>query len=229
MRTGKGGAHADRRADRWGRLPGPERGDPCWRSGGEGVYGNQLVGFRLGWSGLMEGHRAIALTIAGRRWVRSPRGDHVGNVVRTRSRPPTVSPRCSATLERDGVDALIAIGGDDTLGVAARLGDEGSTWSACPRRSTTISPRPTTRSASGPRCRCDRRDRPAADDGRESRPGDGRRGDGPACRLDRIAPVSPAVPTSSWFPRSRSTSRSDRGSALARHHARGRVARSWSC
>ena len=28
-----------------------------------------------------------------------------------------------ATLARDGVDALVAIGGDDTLGVAAKLGD----------------------------------------------------------------------------------------------------------
>ena len=60
-----------------------------------------------------------------------------------------------ATLARERVEALIAIGGEDTLGVADKLGTEGRrTWSACRRRSTTISRRPTSPSGSTPRCRC---------------------------------------------------------------------------
>ena len=68
-----------------------------------------------------------------------------------------------------GVDALIAIGGEDTLGVARRLHEAGvARGRACPRRSTTTSPPPTSRSASRPRCRspptrstaCTRRPRP---------------------------------------------------------------------
>ncbi len=43
---------------------------------------------------------------------------------RTRSRPTTVRPRLLETLEREHIDALVAIGGEDTLGVAARLADE---------------------------------------------------------------------------------------------------------
>ena len=46
------------------------------------------------------------------------------------------------TLRR-GVDALIPIGGEDTLGVALRLHREGCRSWACPRRSTTTSAGPT--------------------------------------------------------------------------------------
>ena len=40
---------------------------------------------------------------------------------RTRTRSTAESRRCSQTFEREGLTALVAIGGEDTLGVAARL------------------------------------------------------------------------------------------------------------
>ena len=40
---------------------------------------------------------------------------------RTRTRSTAESRRCCATFEREGLTALVAIGGEDTLGVAARL------------------------------------------------------------------------------------------------------------
>ena len=70
----------------------------------------------------------------------------------TPSRRTTGIERVRANLERDGVDGLIAIGGEDTLGVATRLHEDGrAAWSACRRRSTTTSAPPTTPSASTPR------------------------------------------------------------------------------
>ena len=38
-----------------------------------------------------------------------------------------------ATLDRLGIDALIPIGGEDTLGVATRLAEAGVRSSACPK------------------------------------------------------------------------------------------------
>ena len=62
--------------------------------------------------------------------------------------------RVQASLEKLGLDALIPIGGEDTLGVAGKLvGGRASTSSASRRRSTTTSRAPTSRSASRPRCR----------------------------------------------------------------------------
>ena len=56
-----------------------------------------------------------------------PRGRHdprhvAHESVQVRRRPAR---RCSATLANDGVDALIAIGGEDTLGVALQLAGDG--------------------------------------------------------------------------------------------------------
>ena len=62
--------------------------------------------------------------------------------------------RVTEAVEQDGFDAVVAIGGEHTMGITA-----GSTritashWWACRRRSTTTSPAPTTRSASTPPCR----------------------------------------------------------------------------
>jgi len=91
---------------------------------GEGVYGHALVGYRHGWRGVMQG-QSIPLAIATTRGLLTRGGTILGssrtNPFKTDDGPSKVK----ATLERDGVDALIAIGGDDTLGVAVKLGDEG--------------------------------------------------------------------------------------------------------
>ena len=87
---------------------------------GERVYGDQIVGFLDGWKGLIEG-RTLPLDVETMRGT-LPRG---GTVIGTsRTNPYKVdggADRVRATLADFEIDALIAIGGDDTLGVANRL------------------------------------------------------------------------------------------------------------
>jgi len=82
--------------------------------------GSDVVGVREGWRGLVDGkleplgpHEISGLL---------PRG---GTIIGTsRTNPYKIEGGVEAvlgTLEREGLDALVAIGGEDTLGVAARL------------------------------------------------------------------------------------------------------------
>ena len=73
----------------------------------------------------------------------------------TRSRSTAGVERVQGDASTDlGIDALIAIGGEDTLGVAAKLRRRGrARSSACPRPSTTTCRPPSSPSASTPRCR----------------------------------------------------------------------------
>jgi len=91
---------------------------------GVGEYGDELVGFLDGWRGLIE-NRAEPLTVERMRGT-LPRG---GTIIGTsRTNPYKVDggvEACRATLAAQGVDALIAIGGEDTLGVANKLHAEG--------------------------------------------------------------------------------------------------------
>jgi ATP-dependent phosphofructokinase / diphosphate-dependent phosphofructokinase len=85
--------------------------------------GHEVVGVRAGWRGLVDGrfeeldHRAISGIL--------PRG---GTIVGTsRTNPYKVDGGVERVLEHfegERLDALVAIGGEDTLGVAARLHDE---------------------------------------------------------------------------------------------------------
>ncbi|MEA2200178.1 MAG: ATP-dependent phosphofructokinase / diphosphate-dependent phosphofructokinase [Solirubrobacteraceae bacterium] len=84
-----------------------------------------FIGFRYGWAGLLE-NDAVELTsqsIAGI----LPRGGTILGTSRTNpyaeGKDGTALVR--STLEQRGVDALIPIGGEDTLGVALRLRDDG--------------------------------------------------------------------------------------------------------
>jgi phosphofructokinase-like protein len=91
---------------------------------GESTYGHELVGFRHGWRGLVEDER-VELTIASTRGI-LPRG---GTILGTsRTNPYKQEGDVAAvvkTIERERIDALIAIGGEDTLGVAAKLQADG--------------------------------------------------------------------------------------------------------
>ncbi|HEX5118930.1 MAG TPA: 6-phosphofructokinase [Pseudonocardiaceae bacterium] len=88
------------------------------------AHGWEVVGFRNGWQGPLEGLvRPIGLNdvedILGRG------GTILGS---SRTNPFTVDggvARIKKVLADNGVDALVAIGGEDTLGVAKRLTDEG--------------------------------------------------------------------------------------------------------
>ena len=91
---------------------------------GETVYGDEFVGFLDGWSGVME-RRSTPLDV---HFMRGslPRG---GTVLGTsRSNPYKVDGGVDAvkeTLRAEHIDALVAIGGEDTLGVANKLFAEG--------------------------------------------------------------------------------------------------------
>jgi ATP-dependent phosphofructokinase / diphosphate-dependent phosphofructokinase len=82
--------------------------------------GNEVVGVREGWRGLVEGK----VQPLGPREISGllPRGGTVLGT--TRTNPYRVEggvERVLETFSREGLDALVAIGGEDTLGVAARL------------------------------------------------------------------------------------------------------------
>jgi len=87
---------------------------------GEGVHGDQIIGFRHGWRGLVEGE-AVELTIGNTRGL-VHRGGTILGTSRTNPFHTDDGPaRVLDTLARERIDALIAVGGDDTLGVGARL------------------------------------------------------------------------------------------------------------
>ncbi|HEV8296623.1 MAG TPA: 6-phosphofructokinase [Acidimicrobiales bacterium] len=91
---------------------------------GEGLYGHNIVGFRYGWRGVVE-CQMTDLTVAGTRGI-LPRGGTILGTSRTNPyKTDDGVRRVLDTLKREHVDALIPIGGEDTLGVASRLVDEG--------------------------------------------------------------------------------------------------------
>jgi 6-phosphofructokinase 1 len=91
---------------------------------GEGVHGDAVVGFRHGWRGVLDGE-AVELTIATTRGILHRGGTILGTSRTNPSKTDDGLSRVTATLEREHIDGLIAIGGEDTLGVAARLADDG--------------------------------------------------------------------------------------------------------
>ncbi|QJT01169.1 6-phosphofructokinase [Streptomyces asoensis] len=86
-------------------------------------YGHEFVGFRDGWRGPLEG-RSIRLGIPAVRGI-LPRGGTILGSSRTNPlKEEDGIRRIKDTLARQKIGALITIGGEDTLGVAARLSDE---------------------------------------------------------------------------------------------------------
>jgi len=91
---------------------------------GEDVHGHELVGFRHGWAGVladeaMELHHGTTSGIL-------HRGGTILGTSRTNPyKDDGGSARVHQTLATRGIDALIPIGGEDTLGVARKLADEG--------------------------------------------------------------------------------------------------------
>jgi 6-phosphofructokinase 1 len=91
---------------------------------GEGIYGHEIVGFRHGWRGVLDGE-TMELTISSTRGLLHRGGTILGT---SRTNPYKTEGGVEAaldTLGRERIDALVAIGGEDTLGVAAKLGGEG--------------------------------------------------------------------------------------------------------
>ncbi|HEY9390370.1 MAG TPA: 6-phosphofructokinase [Mycobacteriales bacterium] len=87
-------------------------------------YGHEFVGFRDGWRGPLDGDTMPLDTQAVRGIL--PRGGTILGSSRTNPRTVENGPeRVMATIENLGIDALVAIGGEDTLGVAQMLHERG--------------------------------------------------------------------------------------------------------
>ncbi|MCA6094433.1 6-phosphofructokinase [Streptomyces sp. SCA3-4] len=86
-------------------------------------HGHDFIGFKDGWRGPLRG-AVVPLGIPAVRGI-LPRGGTILGSSRTNPfKEPDGVRRIKENLAKYEVDALIAIGGEDTLGVAARLGDE---------------------------------------------------------------------------------------------------------
>jgi phosphofructokinase-like protein len=91
---------------------------------GISTYGHEFVGFRDGWRGPLEGITR-ELGIAQVRGILPRGGTILGS---SRTNPFKIDggvERIKSNLTEMGVDALVAIGGEDTLGVASKLTDLG--------------------------------------------------------------------------------------------------------
>jgi 6-phosphofructokinase 1 len=99
---------------------------------GAGVYGHEFIGFRDGWKGPLEG-LTMSLDVATTRGILPRGGTILGS---SRTNPLKVDggvDRIRTTLSSLGVDALVAIGGEDTLGVATKLAEQGVTVVGVPK------------------------------------------------------------------------------------------------
>ncbi|HUC38432.1 MAG TPA: 6-phosphofructokinase [Acidimicrobiales bacterium] len=91
---------------------------------GEEHFGYELIGFADGWRGVVE-DRVLPLNVERCRGI-LPRGGTILGTSRTNPyREEGAVSKVLSTLSARHVDALVAIGGEDTLGVAHKLGEEG--------------------------------------------------------------------------------------------------------
>jgi 6-phosphofructokinase 1 len=91
---------------------------------GEHHYGDELIGYRDGWRGVVNSS-TMPLSVEVCRGILPRGGTILGS---SRTNPYKVDdgvPRVLATLQNHHIDALVAIGGEDTLGVANKLTAEG--------------------------------------------------------------------------------------------------------
>ena len=91
---------------------------------GEEVYGHQLVGFRHGWRGVLEAE-TVELTVGSTRGALRRGGTMLGTSRTNPLKHEGGVAAIQATIARERLDALVVIGGEDTLGVAATLGSDG--------------------------------------------------------------------------------------------------------
>ena len=91
---------------------------------GQREYGDELLGFLEGWRGVIDGN-TTPLDVERCRGILPRGGTILGS---SRTNPYKVEgglEKALATIEAQSLDALVAIGGEDTLGVAAKLFAEG--------------------------------------------------------------------------------------------------------
>jgi 6-phosphofructokinase 1 len=91
---------------------------------GINAHGHEFVGFRYGWAGVLK-NEAIELTLESTRGILHRGGTILGS---SRTNPYKVDggvDQVRAAMQAQSLDALIPIGGEDTLGVAGKLHADG--------------------------------------------------------------------------------------------------------
>jgi phosphofructokinase-like protein len=88
------------------------------------VHGHEFVGFRHGWAGVLAGDSA-PLTYENTRGILHRGGTILGTSRTNPYKQDGGLAQVKRVLADQGIDALIPIGGEDTLGVARRLMDDG--------------------------------------------------------------------------------------------------------
>ncbi|HEY2635813.1 MAG TPA: ATP-dependent 6-phosphofructokinase, partial [Solirubrobacteraceae bacterium] len=87
-------------------------------------YGHAVLGFRDGWRGVLEGE-VVELTLESTRGI-LPRGGTILGTSRTNPyKHDGGAAAVRETLDSHNLDGVVAIGGEDTLGAAARLSGDG--------------------------------------------------------------------------------------------------------
>ena len=87
-------------------------------------HGHEIVGFRDGWAGVLAGD-AVPLTLENTSGILHRGGTLLGTSRTNPYAQESGGERLQATLDAERIDALVPIGGEDTLGVARRLSDDG--------------------------------------------------------------------------------------------------------
>jgi phosphofructokinase-like protein len=87
-------------------------------------HGHEFVGYRNGWAGVLNGD-SRPLDTENTRGILHRGGTILGTSRTNPYKEQNGGARVRQMTQRDGVDALIPIGGEDTLGVAKRLHDDG--------------------------------------------------------------------------------------------------------
>jgi ATP-dependent phosphofructokinase / diphosphate-dependent phosphofructokinase len=91
---------------------------------GINTYGHELFGFRKGWKGVLE-NDAIQLTLENTSGILHKGGTILGTSRTNVYKAEDGEAKVLSSLKARGIDVLIPIGGDDTLGVARKLSAAG--------------------------------------------------------------------------------------------------------
>jgi phosphofructokinase-like protein len=91
---------------------------------GISVHGHEFVGFRYGWAGVLSGE-SMDLTLDSTRGILHRGGTILGSSRTNPYQHDGGLEQVRASMQRHRLDALIPIGGEDTLGVARRLSGDG--------------------------------------------------------------------------------------------------------
>jgi 6-phosphofructokinase 1 len=91
---------------------------------GINAYGHEFVGFRYGWAGVLN-NEAMELTLQSTRGILHRGGTILGSSRTNVYKVDDGLNKVKQAMQAQGLDALIPIGGEDTLGVAGKLHEDG--------------------------------------------------------------------------------------------------------